>query len=45
MSLKARLKPLAKNPPNGAMSEANIAITQPWKWIGLSVTSVHDMPN
>jgi hypothetical protein len=28
------LKPLAKNPPNGAIIDANTAMTTAWNWIG-----------
>ena len=45
LSLKARLKPLAKKPPKGAMSEANMAITAPWKWIGRKETVFQETPN
>jgi hypothetical protein len=30
----ALLKPLAKNPPNGATSEANAAMINEWIWNG-----------
>lgn len=32
LMLKALLKPEAKNPPNGAASEAKDAMTRRWKW-------------
>jgi len=32
--LKARLNPLAKNPPNGAMSEAKTESTMQCSWNG-----------
>jgi hypothetical protein len=34
LMLNARLKPEAKKPPNGATSEANVAITKLWIWKG-----------
>jgi hypothetical protein len=36
--LKARLRPLAKNPPKGAMREAKVARTKMWNWIGATTT-------
>ena len=32
LMLKARLNPDAKNPPNGATNDANVAMTRRWKW-------------
>ena len=36
--LKARLSPLAKKPPKGAIREANVARTRIWNWIGATTT-------
>lgn len=35
--LKVRFRPEAKKPPNGAMSEANVARARMWNWTGLIV--------
>jgi len=32
--LNARLNPDAKNPPNGATSDAKVAMTRQWIWKG-----------
>lgn len=37
LSLKLRLSPEAKNPPKGAINEANEARTKVWIWIGANV--------
>lgn len=36
--LKARLNPLAKNPPNGPMSEAKVERAMLWIWKGYILT-------
>jgi hypothetical protein len=38
LTLYARLIPLAKNPPKGAIKDANNAKTIEWSWTGRIVT-------
>jgi hypothetical protein len=45
LMLKARLKPDAKNPPNGATSEAKVAITSAWIWNGAHEIDGADRPS
>lgn len=45
LMLKARLKPEAKNPPNGATRDAKIAITRIWMWYGAYGTVVTVRPS
>ena len=41
LNLKARLKPLAKNPPKGAMIDANKPSAKACHWTGIIRTSFH----
>lgn len=45
LTLKARLKPEAKKPPNGATSEAKMAITMAWNWKGAYGIDVMEVCN
>ena len=40
---KARLRPLAKKPPNGAITEENNDIASEWKTIGYVVSVVWNL--
>ncbi len=45
LMLYARLIPLAKNPPKGAMREAKRAKIRAWNWMGAIVMDVEVVPN
>ncbi len=38
LMLKVRFRPDAKKPPKGAISDANVAKTRMWNWMGANVT-------
>ncbi len=45
LSLKARLKPLAKKPPKGAMMDAKLAMAKPCHCMGEMVTYSQPKPD